>query len=215
MTLATAEVRWFFPGEVPDDVWQWFRRGDLWATQPERIDAYLVLPGCSTTGIKVREGRFEVKTRTTAPVVAEYSPGVRGHSEGWLKWSRFFGDTESARAFFMSGGERWLSVRKARTMRGFSLDGITAAEDPFEVDMVGDRPIRGCGAEITQAEVGSGPGARWWTIGLEGYGDDADAPAECLERGARVLFAAEPPLPLELSDSRSYAAWLETVAAAC
>lgn len=69
--INSVEVRWFFPGNSPgkgrsisppSNVKQWFNRGsDLVWLPKERTDSYLLLPGCETTSVKRREGRFEVK----------------------------------------------------------------------------------------------------------------------------------------------------------
>ena len=65
--VASTEVRWFFPGEPSAETWAWVRSGDLGALQSPRTDEYLVLPGRETTGIKLREGLFEVKATASAP----------------------------------------------------------------------------------------------------------------------------------------------------
>lgn len=207
MTLTTAEVRWFFRGAPPEDVRQWFRRGDLWAPQPTRVDEYLVLPGCTTAGMKLREGRFEVKAQTVAPVGAEYPGGVCGYRDGWVKWSRYIGNAAQVRSFLLAGDEEWVKVRKGRTLRGFSLDGVSDGGDPREVDANGERPPWGCCAEITELEVLAPRPSSWWTLGLEGFGQGGEV-MECLERGARFFFgAAPPPIPLDLDASRSYVRW--------
>jgi hypothetical protein len=206
--LASAEVRWFFRGDPPVEMGEWFRDGELWTQQPDRIDEYLVLPGCSTTGIKLREGRLEVKVQTEGPVATEYPGGVRGHRDGWVKWSRSVGIAERVRAFLRAGDERWVRVRKDRALRGFSLDGASHDGDPREVDAGGERPRRGCGVEITEVRVLAPAESTWWTLGLEGF-DDGGGAAECLDRVARFFFAGEPPpCALDLESSRSYAAWL-------
>jgi len=214
--LSSAEVRWFFRGDPPAEVGEWFRYGDLWAQQPDRIDEYLLLPGCSTTGIKLREGRFEVKVQTEGPVATEYPGGVRGHRDGWVKWSASLGDAEGVRASLRAGDEQWVRVRKARALRGFSLDGASHDDDPREIDAGGERPGRGCGVEITEVRVLAPAESAWWTLGLEGFDDGGD-PTECLERVARFFFAGTLPsvaldldssLALDLDASLSYAAWL-------
>lgn len=208
MMLASAEVRWFFSGDLPADVLRWFRRGDLWAAQPERTDAYLLLPGCDTVGVKLREGRFEVKARTAAPRAVHYPGGVSGHCDAWVKWSREAGSAENLRRFLGDDGERWLEVRKRRFLRGFAVPGDPASHEPREVRIGDVRPPRGCGVEITEVSVAEPEPSRWWTLGLEAFDDDGD-PGPCLEAVAQAFFdAAPPPLELGLEASRSYAAWL-------
>jgi hypothetical protein len=213
--LASAELRWFFPGQVPADVAKWFRCGELWARQPERTDEYLLLPGCETAGVKLREGRFEVKARTVAPHAVEVAPRVRGYRDAWVKWSRAVEDAALARSFLRAGDERWLGVRKQRVLRGFSLDGPQGAGAPREVSAGAVRPARGCGVEITEVTVAGLDPPRWWTLGLEAFdasGASGD-PGPCLDAVALAFFAAAPPpVELELDASRSYASWLLQVA---
>lgn len=211
MIVSTTELRWFFRGTVAAEMGRWIRHGDLWAQQPERTDVYLHLPGCRSAGVKLREGRFEVKVRTEPPAGIAYPGGVRGYREAWLKWSRDAGDVAPDEDFWRAEGERWIPVRKRRVLRGFSLDDVAADEAPREVPLDGEHPRRGCGVEIAGLVVGSGVAEeRWWTLGLEGY-DAAGDPSGALERVGAALFEQEPPpIRLELEDSQSYAAWLAT-----
>lgn len=209
MMLATTELRWFFRGEVPSRMAGWIRHGELWRRQPERVDQYLEVPGCAVAGVKLREGRLEVKVQTAAPTAMEYPGGVRGYRDAWVKWSRELGEAAPDRAFWSAAGERWIPVRKRRAERGFSLDGVAAGAIPREVSIDDTRPDRGCSVEITEVGVGAEEAAeRWWTLGLEGF-DLAGDPTGALQQVACSLFEQEPPpLPLRLDDSSSYATWL-------
>jgi len=208
VTLTTAEVRWFFPGSPPEKVWRWFRRGDLWAPQPTRVDEYLVLPGCEMAGVKLREGRFEVKALTSLPVATEYPGGVRGYREVWVKFSTCASSSAEVRSFLVAPGDEWLRIAKRRTLRGLSLDDVVDEGDPREVDARGDRSRRGCCVEITELEVLAPRSSSWWTLGLEGFGESGEV-MECLDRGARFVFgAAATPIRLDLDSSLSYVRWL-------
>ena len=62
--FATAEVRWFYEGAVSPEVLEWFEQGELTPEeQPYRVDYYLRLSDRDSLGIKLREGRIEVKQR--------------------------------------------------------------------------------------------------------------------------------------------------------
>lgn len=209
--LASAEVRWFFRGAPSAEDWRWFRDGELWFRQPPRVDEYLVLPDCTTTGIKLREGRFEVKALTDAPRIVEYPHGVRGHRDGWVKWSRALDTGSAAGPFPPQDDERWVRVLKRRTLRGFSLDGIDADGDPREVSAEEQRPRRGCGVEITEVRIFGNADSPWWTVGLEGFDDDG-AVDDALERVARYFFSIAPPArDLDRDASRSYVEWLARI----
>lgn len=60
----TAEVRWFHRGKVPLDVMAWFLRLHGEPEEPgHRVDYYLRLSDADALGIKLRDGRIEIKTR--------------------------------------------------------------------------------------------------------------------------------------------------------
>jgi hypothetical protein len=203
MMLASAEVRWFFPGDPPEEVTAWFRAGVAPAAQPRRVDRYLLMPGCESVGIKLREGLFEVKARCGPSEACAYPNGVRGRRDAWTKWSRTVADQ---RLLLPGAGERWVAVAKRRALRGFSLDG--AGDDPREIDAPGARPSRGCGVEITRVELIDAESSRWWTLGLEAFDEHGDA-RECLERVATFLFGnTPPPFGLQIEASAAYPEWL-------
>ena len=62
--LPSVEARWFMRGAVPVEALDWIKRWDLPPTTPdEREDHYLRLPETAAIGVKLREGRCEVKRR--------------------------------------------------------------------------------------------------------------------------------------------------------
>ncbi len=212
MLIATTEVRWFFRGSPPPELIHWFRRGDLSVTQPARVDAYLLFPGCSTAAVKVRQGKLEVKARAARHGNVAYPGDVGGAVESWVKWSRPLLATEGSHEVPGAGpasgsGEEWVNVGKQRMLRGFSLQGIGSTDTPVEVDAAGDRPASGACLEFTALEVPDGV-TSWWTLAFEGFGA-AQHTETCLTRVATHFFAENPPpLPLRAEDSESYAAWL-------
>ena len=63
-SLSTTEVRWFRRGSIPQSVRQWFSTlGRQPEFQPPRLDYYLRLLDGDALGIKIREGKVEVKQR--------------------------------------------------------------------------------------------------------------------------------------------------------
>ena len=79
----TAELRWFFPGALPEAAEAWFRAAGGDAPVEVRTDRYLV-PASDGCGRKHREGRAEVKTRTgtAAPLAVGSAAGTPEH---WRK----------------------------------------------------------------------------------------------------------------------------------
>ena len=103
MPSSTLEIRWFFSGSLEQSgsgVEVWFtsrpRYGGsdraapiAWDPAPPawRQDRYLLVPGSDDMGIKWREGRLEIKGRTSTSGPRVFAPGIAGECEHWLKWS--------------------------------------------------------------------------------------------------------------------------------
>ncbi|MGL4619835.1 MAG: hypothetical protein ACRCZS_12370, partial [Chroococcidiopsis sp.] len=64
--LNSLELRWFISGELPLEVSSWFEQdklgGQLQAPET-REDVYLYVPECEYMGLKLRQGRLEIKWR--------------------------------------------------------------------------------------------------------------------------------------------------------
>ena len=85
----SAEVRWFFRGRPPAGVEEWFCGSKLCKEETARVDRYVLLPGSSEVGVKVRDGqKFEVKARTKPPKPFALATGASlGRQDEWVKWS--------------------------------------------------------------------------------------------------------------------------------
>ena len=76
----SAEARWFLPGPAGDTAEHWIGSGEYSTHQDERTDRYLLVPGCDTVGIKIREGNFEIKSRRGEPEAIAWSTSITGAS---------------------------------------------------------------------------------------------------------------------------------------
>lgn len=174
----TCECRWFFEGELEDDVVDWFRKAKPWQQSgdlrslewPEaaRVDRYVVIPKNRDIGIKWRgeavEGRgepLEFKAKVASLGVQAFVPGVTGIIERWIKWT-FDGEALQA--------SRLLNVEKKRIVRMVQLDGSIGE---LEVPSVGSGSYvkRGLQIELTRLSLA---GERFWTLGFEGFPDSSD-----------------------------------------
>lgn len=216
----SAESRWFFEGELPDDVLAWFDAAGAARAEPTRTDDYLLLPGCESTGVKIRSGNLEVKamTRTSEPVA--YAHAVSGYRDAWIKWSCAAEDADTLTRMLGATGDRWASVRKSRRLRLFSM----ASGAPVEIDDPTARIGGGCQVELTQIGVStrvlgaSQPdgddtaASQWWSLSLEAFAHEAtdatEAALEYLGAVANHLFREPPPCPLDAAHALSYPAWL-------
>jgi hypothetical protein len=187
----TAELRWFFPQEPPRPVVAWFEA----ASEPprSRSDIYLVLPGTDALGVKIRGGttRFELKLRPAPPRPLTVAGDVSGQLEEWQRWSY---SRPSFTRFLPRLGlpkERWVEVGKRRRL-------VTI---PY-------RGEAGCRVELTALRV---QGRRWWTVGFEAFGPDADR-VPALEAAAERFFGAlDLPDGLGADCSCGYPGWLTTL----
>ena len=84
----SVEARWFYDGTIPPRVLRWFReyQGSL-EGPAHRVDYYLRLADGDSLGIKVREGRLEIKQRHRTYGMVEFHERATGLVEHWRKWS--------------------------------------------------------------------------------------------------------------------------------
>lgn len=155
----SAEMRWFFAGEIPAAVREWFGGGGLAASEEPRTDQYLLFPS-TTVGVKFRQGNLEIK-----PLVEEHGVrrwgGVGGRMQTWVKWSCSAPEVAVLRRRIVASRSQSVAVKKRRVMRTFSCDrGLREVEARAW-------PRDGCHVELTDLVVGR---RRYWTFGLEAFG---------------------------------------------
>jgi len=210
----SGEIRWFFRDGPQREVDQWFSACGTAVTEPPRIDRYIILPRCTTAGVKIRQGNIEVKAQTESGTVSECTDRVCGYQGAWVKWSRPASNPDSFLAS-PNAPERWGHVEKARTLRLLSLE----TDEPEEITP-GSRQLRaGCQAEkanlrVLLLDVGIEPTAqdwehadRWWSLSLEAFGPPEDVGA-LLQRAASHWLGQGFPATLRAEDSMSYPEWL-------
>ncbi len=202
--LHSAEIRWYADGPLPGEVLSWFAGGQT--LEPEvRSDSYLVFPECETVGVKLREGKLEIKGLVDPPRELTTAFGVTGRADRWVKWS-FGSDGLRALEAELHQSGTWVEVHKERYLRKFSADQGTPAEvrpqaKPF--------PRAGCNVELTRVRLDDDPRA-WFSLGFEAFGP-ADGVAATLQAVLPVFLEANggaPGIPLGTHNSLSYPAWL-------
>jgi hypothetical protein len=213
MRFASRECRWFFDGELDDDVVEWFRVRKPWKQSGElgtldwpkraRVDRYVVIPNSRGIGLKWRgepgqgEGRaqLEFKGKVASLGVLTLAPGVTGVVERWVKWAC---DGETLQA------SSSVDVQKRRILREVRLDRLGT---DLEVPPVGRGSLvdRALQIELTTLSLAATP---YWTLGFEAFPDDSDLHEDFSRNVA--LFLQELPSSLRLSadTSFSYPEWL-------
>src|SRR2546428_9625645 len=164
--VTTAEVRWFFEGPLPEEVKQWFWRNSLALSPAPCEDHCLLFPAALGLGLKLREGRLEIKPLVESLGVRTFTADVAGTVQVWKKEAYgepAFKEFERLRT---STPHLWITVRKKRTLRKFSLESATLVEVPADRVFLRD----GCNVEVTEITV---EGSAYWSFNFEAYGNPA------------------------------------------
>ena len=206
----TAEIRWFLEGGPTDDVQDWFASAALAEEEDARIDSYLLLPGCPTCGVKIRQGHFEIKAQTRPPVAVSFANGIAGQRAAWVKWSSGLAGAQLVQE--QQGPESWVQVEKSRTLLLFELT-ESVAERPANEWLSGP----GCFVELATIRVAAdaedwGSASHWWSMCLEAFGSEGDV-VGLVDRMAssEALQPLAGSLPADAS--MSYPDWLMRISA--
>lgn len=195
------EVRWFYRGQVPPEVAAWYGQlGPLPEEQPGRVDHYLRLADNDSLGIKLREGRLEIKRRESEPRRIDVHPRVSGLVARWRKWSFPLAESDPG----LTGADSaWVAVEKRRRLRRYRVTG----ERQVELVLGEAEPGQGCELELSRIEAA---GRQWWSVCFEVFGNEANLEKYLQLTAQHVFGIAEPPL-FDLEESRSYPAWLADI----
>lgn len=197
------EVRWIIAGHLPEPVQHWFQHLPGVATPPEtREDWYLNLSARQDLGIKLRQGRLEIKQRQR-PSGLQSLAWAAGQVEIWEKWG-FELNSQEARLYWAHPQDlagQWIRVQKARQLQLYTISakyGVTAASPETTVP-------QGCEVEITEIEAFSQP---WYSIGFEAFGTGEVSSTDLLYQVATQLLSLQQMPFLTHDYSYSYPGWL-------
>ena len=188
--LKTLEIRWFFREDCHSLRSGFGRLPSEQLTRESRTDNYLRLPGRDDLGIKIRQGRLEIKYRICGPRAVEATPGIRGVQEGWEKLGfeltpdgiprNLPGDFEAA----------WVKVAKQRLVTTVHLADGQWHFQPPQQSIPGAVQV-----EYTRIRL---EGMQWYTFGVEWpHGDPPDL-------ALAVVKEWGPPEGLKEGDSMGY-----------
>jgi len=216
----TAEVRWFQTGFIPHDVKEWFEsRPGQAEDQPPRRDFYLDLARDETRGIKLRQGRLEIKQRHQRSGIVRFAERVAGVVERWNKWSfalsgmpagmpagipAMIGDLPGT-----DSDSSWIAVDKDRSLYRFRFAGEGQGNEIAVAVPPGAYPVQGCELELSQVHAA---GQVWWSLCFEAFGQESTLEANLLAV-ARQILSKGSPLALNSADSYGYPHWLNILLA--
>lgn len=168
----SAEIRWFFVAEAEVAILQeWFKSYKQFFTGNwSRADYYLWQPNIKTTGVKLREGKLEIKILLAGQKELPIGSINSGITNNWVKYSFNLPDSDEESnkllAQFSSQpvstrDDCWVRVDKERLLVKFSLENSelkNIAPDAW--------PDEGCGLELTKIKVNQ---KTYYTFGLEAF----------------------------------------------
>jgi hypothetical protein len=195
----SVETRWFLPGMIPPQVKTWFQE-DMVMPQPSRIDLYLHTTGVHDLGIKLREGRIELKQRLNELGQQTFHPRVTGFVESWGKWSFLVSDANYSEQE-LSGN--WIPVEKTRSIRRYQ---VTPDEDIRAVPGW-LFPVQRSTIEIAEIIINN---TTWWSLNLEVVGTEIDL-LNALQTTADMAFHKSGMPSLSITQSFSYPQWLDYI----
>lgn len=201
----SAEIRWFFEGSADAEVEAWFRASPLAKDEDTRIDTYLLMPGCPTCSVKIRQGHVEVKAEVTRPEPIAYGNGLAGRRSSWVKWASGIAGAPILEE--RRGPEHWVQVEKSRILRLFAADGAVS-ERPADERL----EDAGCQVELSSVRV-AGEGddwqnaEHWWSVCLEAFAEPPTVMAT-LDRVASTSQLQPLAARLPREGSMSYPEWL-------
>jgi hypothetical protein len=191
----SAEVRWFFSGEIPKIVEKWFKSSKL-RTKPERrTDTYLIYPNAKSCGVKFRKSKFEIKSLAKDIGNHDFGANARGAIRIWEKWSTKGESISQFKQEVTEDETIWIKVKKKRITRKYSAD----SNQIREVDASGKKgfPDNGCNTELTRVEIHQKP---YWSLAFGSFGKEDTLIDNLLETGRILLSEGECPFA-SLSES--------------
>lgn len=203
--FASMEVRWFYRGTVPAEVAEWFHSG---TSQPEvqspRVDYYLCLREIDSLGIKLREGRLEVKRRHRQHGLRHFCEQASGVVEHWRKWSFGLSMGEGELSDSLMPSSSWMGVQKERQIRKYRV-----VEDDRLVPVPAEEyPERGCSVELSTLYV---EGQDWWSLCFEASGDETSLRQTLVLVVEEVLDRGRMSFSLDAEASYGYPRWLASL----
>ncbi|MBD2250019.1 hypothetical protein [Nostoc parmelioides] len=204
--LISNELRWFYPGTIPEDIKVWFQRCCLIDQEqlPEkREDIYLYVPESNFLGIKLRHGSLEVKWRTAELGVVGFGELIAGKAEKWSKWSCDDPTGESFYPATVLSKSSWVSVQKIRYLQSYQVLSDFSVESVTNDEYIDNA----CSLEITQLLIQNNT---WWSLALEANAEDQRLMAN-LQATAKAVFRTYRGVKLLATNSYAYPHWLGLV----
>jgi hypothetical protein len=221
----SAEIRWFLPASADWEIsLKWFLGDDSSNAshtpksisdkicnsknikrEELRTDEYLIMPHCTSVGVKQRQGKLEVKAQIG--MSEKYlNNSFSGEINCWSKWSLQPNNINlMALEKDLQDSGRWIKIHKTRYLLKLSLSENTIIEVSPE-----DWPEKGCQVELTQVRTDANS-RNWISLGFEAFGGTFEKMEKNLKDSISFFFSKRnnPPMVLSSNNSMSYPLWLQ------
>ena len=204
--LLTDELRWFYPGTTPEDIEIWFKQNCLTEglqSPEERSDVYLYSPESDFMGIKLRQGRLEVKWRKAELGILRFGDLAEGKAEKWGKWLCCDSTEASFQPNQVLGKPSWISVQKVRYSQLYQVVPNSLPKPVSTQENIDN----GCSVELTQLVIQEN---LWWSLAFEASGEETSL-MDNLQITARWIFNTYRGSKLLAANSYAYPTWLALV----
>jgi len=203
----TKEIRWFLEGPAPSEAWAWFDGlpGKNRTAAYPRQDIYLAVPGRDDLGLKLREGRLEIKVRSAAQTGVRLLGGrISGTCEDWEKFAWDYVDRIGEIQTPFRDGLRVRMV-KSRIQRKYEIAEGKLAPVPMKPDrdVAFVVELTELFSEAVTGKDARGAPVRGWTLACEAIAP-ADKLDDAFETGTAALLAAYAGPELRPEDSFGY-----------
>ena len=197
----TIEVRWFHKGVMPDDVIpKILSKDQKLIEQPLRKDRYYYKTSDGTMGIKIREGRIEIKSRFDDYGNIKFNEQIEGRVEHWQKWSFNIEETDLNYRNVLETTSSWIGITKERKLCRYQISDNHLSilpENEFS-EMI-------CHFELANINI---RGEDWWSLAFEAYGEGSKLFNNLVLTVKHVFSDIDLPL-FNINNSFSYPKWLE------
>ena len=156
----TKEIRWFFPQENRH-IQKWFNNLGVDVTE-KREDFYLNLETVDV-GVKLRQGKTEIKHRIGQRANDKLNPNAWGSFETWIKWSFDTFDDKLYSEISNDNFPMWIPISKER----YAIQ-VIESEGNLQIHPLSKSFDYGCQIEYAKIHLND---KQCYTFGMEWFGD--------------------------------------------
>jgi hypothetical protein len=200
----TLETRWFFEGDLPGNIINFYdNTSQIQTSFNTRTDYYLKTNDSKGPGIKIRDGNIEIKHITKSLGVMDITNKISGVVQEWRKWS--YGLANNPLPHLINHyNSWWIGIKKSRKLRKFCF-----SNNQIHEKAMGDTCKSGCEWEISSIQSEQ-TGKNWWSMAFEAFGNEKHLKNALLQT---VIFVLNDKSIKGLIDknSASYPEWIHQI----